>query len=783
MMSGEDVKVLYPAPQSRISTVFDVLPESVAVERMSYLQQALQTRTLQTYEQHLVIADQDCWEEVRIAPLTEDEVLVIIRDVTDRKQAEQALHQLNQELETRIAERTTALRESEERWQLAIQGCNDSIWDWNLKTNQIFRTSRWKTLRGYGEHELGSNVSDWSEGIHSEDYERVMQAIQDHLAGKTAFYEQEYRIQRKDGSYVWILDRGQALWDEQGNPVRMAGSETDISDRKQIEEQLRRSEAHLNMAQRIAQLGSWEFDLQTKQIFWSQEVFEIYARNPKTGVPTYAEFLKSVHPADRIRVMRTAQKVIQGENSFDIEFRVYRADGNLCHVQGRGEFNRNLDENGGRLVGTVLDITNRKQTEAELRRLNERLTLSNADLHRATRLKDEFLANMSHELRTPLNAVLGMTEGLQEEVFGPLTDRQRQALATVERSGKHLLELINDILDLSKIESEKLELQTAPVTVNQLCESSLTFVRQQAAKKDIYLTSEISENLPNLMVDERRIRQVLINLLSNAVKFTPDGGQVCLEAHLDLQASKPMLCFSVIDTGIGIAEENVGKLFQPFVQVDSRLNRQYSGTGLGLALVRRLVELHGGKVSVTSVLGEGSCFTVWLPCLPEGGSTQIINRTVPFEANAVPANPVPVEQSGLLSQSSAAPSSPLILLAEDNEANIVTISGYLRGWGYRLVVAKNGREAIDRAIEEAPDLILMDIQMPQVDGLEAIRILREHSHLNKIPIIALTAFAMSGDREQCLAAGASDYVTKPIQFRLLIEKMQRLLTVNLALDS
>lgn len=256
------------------------------------------------------------------------------------------------------------------------------------------------------------------------------------------------------------------------------------------------------------------------------------------------------------------------------------------------------------------------QRTEELQAKNTELAQANAELARATRLKDEFLANMSHELRTPLNAILGLNEGLQEQVFGTVNARQMKALQTVERSSLHLLELINDILDIAKIESGHLELQCNVTAIGPLCQSSLAFIQQQAISKRIHLETKLAPHLPDLWVDERRIRQVLINLLSNAVKFTPEGGIITLEVGPEEAVSTPpCLRIAIQDTGIGIASSHIPQLFQPFIQVDSALNRKYEGTGLGLALVKRLVELHGGQVGVSSQPGVGSCFTIDLPCV------------------------------------------------------------------------------------------------------------------------------------------------------------------------
>ena len=425
------------------------------------------------------------------------------------------------------------------------------------------------------------------------------------------------------------------------------------------------------------------------------------------------------------------------------------------------------------------ELAERQRAEARLIEMNDQLAISNVQLARATQTKDEFLANMSHELRTPLNAILGMTEGLQEAVFGIVNQQQIKALQTVERSGSHLLELINDILDVAKIESGKIELDCAPTSINSLCQSSIAFVKHQAFQKRIQIDIRLPLNLPDLLVDERRIRQVLINLLSNAVKFTPEGGQIILEASrasCDLAITNSseagFLRIVVIDTGIGISADNIKKLFQPFMQIDSALNRQYNGTGLGLVLVKQIVELHGGSVESTSELGVGSCFTLILPCIP---NLSIPSLNFPSERTV---DNMQTANSGLDSEAAniSTRQSPLLLLAEDNEANISTVSSYLQAKGYRILLAKNGQEAVDLASIHHPDLILMDIQMPGMDGLEAIQKIRLDLNLVNIPIIALTALAMTGDRDRCIAAGATDYLTKPVKLKQLSTIINQLLT-------
>ena len=429
------------------------------------------------------------------------------------------------------------------------------------------------------------------------------------------------------------------------------------------------------------------------------------------------------------------------------------------------------------------ELTERHQVETQLRQSNQQLAVSNQELADATRLKDEFLANMSHELRTPLNAILGMSEGLQDEVFGSITARQRKSLSLIEKSGKHLLALINDILDLSKIEANKFELELTDVSIQDLCRNSLLFIKELALRKQIRLTTQLPDYLHriNIQIDDRRCRQVLINLLSNAVKFTPAGGSIALDVRvIDRQGdggkldktnataiehiapAPQQIVFSIIDTGIGIAPEHMDKLFQSFVQIDSSLSRQYAGTGLGLALVKRIVEMHGGTVSAQSELNRGSCFTVALPFYPS--AEIIVPPSLPVDYPlTINPEPTPAGQKAV------------ILVVEDNQANMETTIGYLKSRGYRPIEAVNGHMAIDLAQIHHPDIILMDIQMPNMDGFTAIRQIRQMPECAEIPIVALTALAMPLDRQKCLDAGANEYVTKPVKLSQLVAMIEALL--------
>jgi CheY-like chemotaxis protein/anti-sigma regulatory factor (Ser/Thr protein kinase) len=499
---------------------------------------------------------------------------------------------------------------------------------------------------------------------------------------------------------------------------------------------------------------------------------------------------------------------------------------------------------------------------------------------------------MSHELRTPLNAILALSEGLLEQLRGPLNERQQTSLRNIETSGRHLLVLINDILDLSKVEAGRMDLQRELIPISDVCEASLVFIKETASKKKLQVAFHLNDQLAKVEADPKRLKQMLVNLLSNAVKFTEKGGRVSLEVNADNE--EDVIRFAVQDTGIGMTPAGMAQLFQPFMQLDSSLSRQHEGTGLGLALVRRLAELHGGSIAVESELGKGSRFTIALPYhLPEAkeGATPalplpaykagsspmlsalvvedsesaaeqiarylqeinihavihprgegVLEETARLRPDVIFLDLQMPDQSGwevlsrlkadlhlrnipviivsvvderarglaagaaeylvkpisremlrhvldrvtsaqesareaviITPQSKPAPAGAHILLAEDNEINILAIGDYLQDRGFHVVVARNGREALNLAGEARPDLILMDIQMPEMDGLEATRHLRARPESAATPIIALTALAMPGDRERCLGAGANEYLTKPVSLKGLVETIQRLL--------
>ncbi len=409
----------------------------------------------------------------------------------------------------------------------------------------------------------------------------------------------------------------------------------------------------------------------------------------------------------------------------------------------------------------VTTITQLRQVQS-LQRHCQQLETINQELERTNQLKNQFLANTSHEIRTPLSSITGFIQLLIAQGYEPSKERHQEYLNIIQSSSKHLLALINDILDLSKIEANQLEMQWEQVDLPTLCRNVLILVKEKANNKGLKLSLELDSNVNTLFADSLRLKQMLLNLLFNAVKFTTNG-----TVGLQVQLNNSWIYFIVWDTGIGISQEHQAELFQPYFQIYNSVVSRNEGTGLGLAVTRKLAELHGGRVEVESELGRGSQFTIVLP-LKQQCETEEVEEDTETErcgdAESVFDN---FSASSRHHVPASSADSPNILLVEDDSDNAKLIQIYLQKLGYQINLVNNAEQMWKILDQQKPAIILLDIKLPDENGLVIIQKLREHQQYRSIPIIVQTAMAMKGDREICLATGVNEYISKPIDLPLL----------------
>ena len=579
-----------------------------------------------------------------------------------------------------------------------------------------------------------------------------------HKARHGGHSESDWNYIRKDGSRLIVRLVVTATRDRNNAIDGFIGIATNITDSRNAAEVLRFERERLDMALTGGELGTWDWNIQTGEEIWDSRWASLLGEQLADLDPHIDTFVKRVHPEDISDVQTRAQNHFDGLSPiFEAEFRVLQKTGEWRWVQSRGRLmQRDEDGNPRRMLGTMADISARKEAEKQL--IAARKSADNAN-----RSKSEFLANMSHEIRTPVTSILGYSELLSSP--GLNAEEMNSHVSTIQSSAHHLLTIINDVLDLSKIEAGKMTLEFRQVFPVQLIAEVLSSLEPQALAKNLIIKAQSIGPIPRVIVsDAVRLRQILINLLGNAIKFT-DSGSVNLTVRIAPKSADGIdrLAFDVTDTGIGMDPDQLAGLFQPFMQADASTTRRFGGTGLGLSICRRMARLLDGDISVTSELGLGSTFSVSV-AMGSLGEAELL-ESASFQLAASDAGLEKVVAGDLRLNGR-------FLLAEDNPVNRWFLETILRRAGATIDVAENGVSVLEKVSASMErngdsdssirgyDLILMDMQMPVLDGYEATRRLREQGY--KGPILALTAHAMAEDRKKCLEAGCSDYATKPI---------------------
>ena len=666
----------------------------------------------------------------------------------------------------------TEHRVVEERLELAMRAARIGLWDWHVGRDTVHFSDTWYTMLGYEPGELPMTLSTWQELSHPDDLPAAMRDVEAHFRGETELYRNHHRLRCKDGSWLWIQDVGEVVErDASGAPQRMIGVHIDVQQQKDVA-------GRLELALAAAHAGIWDWNV-VAGTFDSNEAFHtMLGEAPLEGDIADSYFDERIHPDDADAVAAAlARSTGPADEPYDIEFRCRCADGSYKWIRSVGRVTeRGPDGSALRMIGQHTDVDAQRVARAHAEELNALLIDQTARANDmavqaeiASQAKSEFLANMSHEIRTPLTAILGYTDLLWDEAQAEGAPARRvDAIGTMKRAGEHLLTVINDILDLSKIEAGKMTVEVVETPVAKLLVDVDRMMRARAAGKGVELRTELRTPLPDLVVsDPTRLRQILINVVGNAAKFT-EQGTISVRAGEAARDGERRLLIEVEDTGPGMTQEQADRLFEPFQQADMSITRRHGGTGLGLAICCRLASMMGGEVRLERTApGVGTVFAIELPLIEGEGAARLTDFAACVAA---------VERAEAEERDSALGLRGRILLAEDGADNQRLLKFLLSKAGAEVEVADNGAIALEmldaaKAAGEPFDLLLSDMQMPEMDGYTLATTLRARGE--KLPIIALTAHAMLEDRDRCLESGCDDYASKPVDRRVLIATCAR----------
>ena len=639
------------------------------------------------------------------------------RDITERKQAEETLQN----------ERTL--------FRTIIDLIPDAIYVKDTHGRKIIANPKEVQFAGKNSEDeiIGKTDSDL---YAVEQASRSMQEDNLVLQSEKTILNIEGTLIDKYGKLHSLLVSKVPLYDTQGKITGLVGVSHDITERKNAEDALNQISARLSLATRARGVGVWDLNLVTNILLWDDQMFSLYGVEKKSNDTTYETWRSGVHPGDIMQMDKEIKMAINGEKEFDTEFRVCWPDGTVHNIRALAIVQHDDSGTPINMIGTNWDITEQKKTESVLLKARQ-------DAEMANKAKSVFLANMSHEIRTPLNAIIGFSQLMKRDQL--LTDTQKEYNKSIIRAGEHLLSLINDILELSKMEAGRLELNPTNVDLYSILEDIQMIFKEPVQSKHLQFIFETATDLPQyVIVDDNKLRRIFINLIGNAIKFTDEGG-IAVRARVDkIDENKSRLIVDIQDSGHGIPENELGKLFQHFVQTSTGISRN-SGSGLGLALSRELAILMGGDISLKSEVGKGSVFTFNVEIqMGKAGDVQNITRK----------RVLCIDNGENVYR---------ILVVDDKEENLQVVVNLLNMVGFETLEAVNGEDAIAKFEAWDPHLVLMDLRMPVMDGYEATRRIRSIEKGKRIPIIALTASSFEDERKKSMALGMQGHIRKPFR--------------------
>ena len=690
--------------------------------------------------QHRLASGENRDVEVYAHPITIDDknyLYSIIHDITDRKLTE------------------AALGEAQAQYRMLVDNLPAIVYSFSDKVGGQYYSPHVANILGYSAEYLCQHPYLWHDSIHPDDLSMVDQAIDAMSQG--IGYNLEYRIRNVKNEWVWLNDRN-LVHKNNHNETVFYGLAIDITSTKQAELALHESETAYRLAMDATQDGLWDWNIASESVYFSPAWYRILGITDLRN--KYTEWEDRVHPDDKHRALASMKAHLNQEtNGWQEEHRLKKVDGSWVWVLGRGQVvERNSDGKPLRMIGTMTDISERKaaelvmkehqeKLEEAVKKQTERLEIEKQAAEAANKAKSDFLANMSHEIRTPMNAIIGMTHlALQTN----LNEKQEDYISKAHHSAENLLGILNDILDFSKIEAGKMETEETCFQLNELIDNFVNVLQLKSEEKGIKLSILVEDDIPQSLIgDPLRLNQVLINLGGNAVKFSNTGDTVLLNvATKEESATDILLQFTIEDTGIGMTEEQQKKLFHAFSQADTSTTRKYGGTGLGLIISKKIAHMLGGDIEMCSNKDVGSTFKF------------IVNLKKPQDQNVPTSNAQ--QREAQANQAAIQLAGAKVLLVEDNEFNQELIQVLLTARNISLTIARNGIEALDILSKENFDGVLMDCQMPIMDGYDATREIRKYDKFKDLPIIAMTANTMKGDKEKTLEAGMNDHISKPI---------------------